>query len=208
MMSTLEHPLVIDYLSRLEASAATLTPDRRAELITDLGEHIEEAIAHTDGSDDAIREVLDRLGAPEEVAGEAGSTPMGGSGTPVQEMISFGFLVAGVLSAITLVFIVVSPIFTIIGLLIAVFSSRWGWQEKVLAFVAYGLLGPLPLIAVNAVPFWVETCTAAGDSTGATSEVCTGGPPDWWPLFIWPALIGIVCLWVYTGIRLYRRAHR
>ncbi len=208
MMSTLEHPLVVDYLSRLEAAASTLTPDRRAELITDIGEHIEEAIAHTDGSDGAVRDVLERLGPPEDVAGEAGSTPTSGSGTPVLEMFSFGFLVAGALLAITLWLAFVSPIFTIIGLLLAVFSRRWGWQEKALAFVAYGLFGPMPLIALNMVPYWVETCTQTGDSTGATSQVCTGGPPDWWPWFIWPALIGIVCLWIYTGVRLYRRAHR
>lgn len=208
MMSTLDHPLVLDYLSRLEAAAVTLTPDRRAELITDLGEHIEEAVAHTDRSDGAIRDVLRRLGPPEDVAREAGSTPASGSvKAPVLEMISFGFLVVGVLLAITLVFAFVSPIFTIVGLLLAVFSRRWGWLDKVLAFVAYGLLGPLVLVIMFGLPFWVETCTSTGDAAGTITEQCTGGPPTWWPWFIWPVLIGIVILWIYTGIRLYRRAH-
>ena len=103
-------------------------------------------------------------------------------------------------------FAFISPDFTIIGLLLAVFSQRWGGLDKILAFVAYALLGPLPLIIMSGLPFWVEECTVSGDSSGTTTEVCTGGPPDWWPWFIWPAVIGIVCLWIYTGIRLYRRA--
>lgn len=60
--------LVADYLSRLERAAAGLPPDRRAELLEEIGEHISSA---QPGDEAAARTLLDRLGEPEEIVAVA-----------------------------------------------------------------------------------------------------------------------------------------
>ncbi len=68
--------LVSDYLGRLERAAQPLPADRRrGELIAEVHEHIESALAEAGSRDEVTaRNVLERLGAPEEiVAAETGS---------------------------------------------------------------------------------------------------------------------------------------
>lgn len=66
--------LVDEYLRRLERAADRLAPARRGELVGDVKEHIEAALAG-DHDELTVRNVLDRLGTPEEiVAAEARPT--------------------------------------------------------------------------------------------------------------------------------------
>ena len=66
--------LVSDYLGRLERAAQPLPADRRGELIAEVHDHIESALAEAGSRDEVTaRNVLERLGAPEEiVAAETG----------------------------------------------------------------------------------------------------------------------------------------
>ena len=66
--------LVRDYLGRLETVSASLPVERHGELLAELREHIELALAEAGSSDEAtIRNVLQRLGSPDEiVAAELG----------------------------------------------------------------------------------------------------------------------------------------
>ncbi|HSI92579.1 MAG TPA: hypothetical protein VK925_03720 [Jiangellaceae bacterium] len=60
--------LVADYLARLDRAAATLPPDRRAELLHEIRDHIEVARAAGAAADEAaVRTMLDRLGEPDEI---------------------------------------------------------------------------------------------------------------------------------------------
>ncbi|MCD6639435.1 MAG: hypothetical protein LT071_05925, partial [Nocardioides sp.] len=155
MMSTLQHPLVLDYLTRLEAAAVSLPPDARAELVTDLGAHIEEAASHTDGSDDSIRAVLDRLGPPEEAAREAGATAGGPAptalppapGAATLEMWALALLVGSVVMCVSIVLIPLAPLALITGLVLLFVSQRWSLRDKLLGLAAYGIGGPLALVA-------------------------------------------------------------
>jgi uncharacterized membrane protein len=75
--------LVEDYLRRLEAAAiaAGLPPDRRAELVAEIREHVREALPDDDSDETAVRNVLERLGPPEDIAAdaaEAGPAPRRG----------------------------------------------------------------------------------------------------------------------------------
>jgi hypothetical protein len=64
--------LVEDYLRRLDTAASSLPPDRRAELVTEIREHIQEGLRHTGATDEvAVRNLLERLGPPEEIVAEA-----------------------------------------------------------------------------------------------------------------------------------------
>jgi uncharacterized membrane protein len=64
-------PLVDDYLRRLEAAAADLPRERRAELVGEIEEHVEAALGESAGDETAVRNVLERLGSPEEIAAAA-----------------------------------------------------------------------------------------------------------------------------------------
>ena len=68
--------LVDDYLSRLEAAAAHPQRSRRAELIAEIREHIEAALREEDAAGEvAVRNVLERLGPPEEIVEAAEPAP-------------------------------------------------------------------------------------------------------------------------------------
>lgn len=71
-MSAHTDALVEDYLRRLDAAAAGLPADRRAELVTEIREHLEEGLRQS-GTDDelSVRNLLERLGSPEEIVSEA-----------------------------------------------------------------------------------------------------------------------------------------
>ena len=60
--------LVSEYMGRLEAAAQPLPADRRGELIAEVHDHIETALAEAGSRDEVTaRNVLERLGAPEEI---------------------------------------------------------------------------------------------------------------------------------------------
>ena len=68
--------LVEDYLRRLDAAASTLPADRRAELVSEIRDHLQEG-RRTSGADDevSVRNLLERLGAPEAIVAEAADSP-------------------------------------------------------------------------------------------------------------------------------------
>src|SRR5271154_21575 len=69
-----DHPLVQDYLRRLDLALAGVPQPEAAELRDQIAAHLDEAL--TPSSDDrTVAEVLDRLGPPEEIADEMGYPP-------------------------------------------------------------------------------------------------------------------------------------
>ena len=67
-------PLVDDYLRRLEAAASVLPADRREELLSEICDHLQEALLRTPAGDPvAVRNLLERLGTPEEIVAAADS---------------------------------------------------------------------------------------------------------------------------------------
>jgi len=66
MSSRTVHPLAEDYLRRLQQAARRLPADRRAELESEIEEHLAEAIA-PGASDEQALEVIERLGPPGEI---------------------------------------------------------------------------------------------------------------------------------------------
>ncbi|RPK48800.1 hypothetical protein EES39_08965 [Streptomyces sp. ADI92-24] len=63
-----DETLVQDYLAAVERETSTLPPEARQELIADLGEHIEVALAERPGS---TREILREVGDPRVIAATA-----------------------------------------------------------------------------------------------------------------------------------------
>ncbi len=72
MSSSLDHPLIRDYLAELEAALAALPPAQAAELREQISAHLEEEL-HPDADDATVADVLARLGPPGELAGAPAS---------------------------------------------------------------------------------------------------------------------------------------
>jgi hypothetical protein len=68
MSSSLDHPLVRDYLAELEAVLAALPPAEAAELREQISAHLDDALP-PDADDETVAGVLARLGPPGELAG-------------------------------------------------------------------------------------------------------------------------------------------
>jgi uncharacterized membrane protein len=79
--------LVAGYLGRLVQAARQLPPDRRAELIDEIADHIEQARAASGASGPGLRDLLQRLGDPEAIA-EAASDSAGDFPGPVAQPAS------------------------------------------------------------------------------------------------------------------------
>lgn len=99
--------LVNDYLNRLETAAAAMPGDRRVELVADVRAHIDASLAEAGRSDEAtVRNILDRLGSPEEIvateAGRIGEVP-GGSNQRLTHGVSANASRWGAIEVVALV---------------------------------------------------------------------------------------------------------
>ncbi|MDP9222168.1 MAG: hypothetical protein M3P23_16755 [Actinomycetota bacterium] len=165
-MTGLQHPLVQDYLASLDRAGAGLPPEIRAELVADLAAHLDSALGPT-STDADVRNALQELGAPEDVAAAAydglgpaatatqtagapygapmsapGATPVAAAGPwgPV-EIIAVVGLTAG-----TFLVPFVGPL---VGIVMAWVSERWTKREKIIATVL--CLAPVLVLAIGGI---------------------------------------------------------
>ncbi|MEO8208084.1 MAG: hypothetical protein ABI598_03535 [Chloroflexota bacterium] len=139
-------PLVRDYLGRLEAAAWMLPGDRRRELGEEVHEHIDAALAAAGRQDEvAVRNVLERLGRPEEIiAAEVGP---GGPPNPTQapDPADPARRSMGGVEIIALLLLTIGAIFLpligpLIGLVFVWSSSYWTRNQKLVATVIVAVL--------------------------------------------------------------------
>src|SRR3954466_4301079 len=144
-------PLVDDYLRRLEAAAGELPHGRRVELVTEIEEHIEAAL-HEGGAGDeaAVRNVLERLGAPEEIAAEAGA------GTPAPAR---GRLETAAMGVLALSF-VLPFVGYLIGAGLVLASRAWNGHDKAIAL----LIPPFVVVVGGLVVLAGAASVAEGES--------------------------------------------
>jgi uncharacterized membrane protein len=152
-------PLVDAYLSRLETAAAALPFDRRADFVAEIRAHIEDALGEAGTSDEVtVRNVLERLGPPVEIAAAIGSiqvevpqTAQGQLETVAVVVLAFG----GLLPVVG----------WLVGLLLVLASDFWSSRDKTIGL----LLGLLPGVAFLFVRFFVSddavTRQPSADST-------------------------------------------
>jgi Domain of unknown function (DUF4190) len=107
-------PLVDDYLRRLDAAAAALPTHRRDELISEIRDHLQEALRRSPTSDEvAVRNLLERLGPPEEIVNAASDSTAPDqlvapyretNGSAIVSVLLGVFWLAGIGSLLALVF--------------------------------------------------------------------------------------------------------
>ncbi|WP_330334015.1 DUF1700 domain-containing protein [Streptomyces sp. NBC_00536] len=137
MNDTLTHPLVRAFLSEADERSRTLPGDRRRELLADLGEHIEVALAEADPSDEtAVRLVLERLGSPREIVAAALAEEGSGPAGPEPESAARTWVTLGLAAVafpVALVPVVGWPVALIalaVGLIRLGRSAQWARPEK------------------------------------------------------------------------------
>jgi hypothetical protein len=143
-MSPTADQLVSMYLKRLDAELASLPRARRREVVQEISQHIEEARAELTTQNEAeIRNVLDRLGDPAEIAAEAGER----SDVPVRKA---GWEEIGALLMLLVGGLILPVIGWFVGVLLLWVSDAWETRDKVIGtlLVPGGLLTPLGLVLV------------------------------------------------------------
>jgi uncharacterized membrane protein len=146
--------LVRDYIGRLDAAASGLPAERRAELETEVREHIETALEEAGSRDEvAVRNVLDRLGSPGEiVAAEADGDPAGHRGDataqrakPPPASRSWGATEILALLLLTVGAILLPFLGPLLGLIFVWASELWTRNQKLIATAIVLVLLLLPI---------------------------------------------------------------
>jgi hypothetical protein len=181
--SPVDH-VVSDYLNRLDVAARSLRPDRRAELLQEIREHIDAARAAGAAADEAtVRTMLDRLGEPEEIVAAAVEAAPPADPVLVTVRPSTGLELAAVLLLTVGSFIPL--IGWAVGAVLLWASRRWSIREK--------LLGTLVVPGGPGMALWPglfspgQTCTERQGSDGEAAIECTGFSLSPWigvPLFL------------------------
>ena len=148
--------LVRDYLGRLEAAAGLLAVERRAELVAEVREHIETALAEVGRRDEmTVRNVLERLGPPEEIVAAEGE-PVAGAPSPAAAQPP-GAIAArppwGAVEILALLLLTVGAVLLpfvgpLAGLALVWASPRWTRRQKLVVTAIVVALLALPLLAL------------------------------------------------------------
>jgi hypothetical protein len=119
MTTTETDPLVRDYMRRLETAASRLPRERRKELIDEIREHLDAALADAAPDDEiAVRNALERLGSPEEIV-QAAADP---APPPVR---------SGWLEIAAVVLLILPGVGWFAGMAPVALSRVWSAREKV-----------------------------------------------------------------------------
>ncbi len=170
----MNHPLIVDYLARLDRAAAALPPDRRGELLEGITEHISSAGAADEAE---VRTLLDRLGEPAEIVAAAREDLPGATwGPPALIPVPRG--TGHELAAVLM--LTVGSLLPVVGWLVGVVllwtSSLWRTREKVFGTLVVPLGPGGFLFAAAFLPGagGVQYCES---STGASAIVGEPGAP-------------------------------
>lgn len=176
--------LVVDYLDRLESELAGIPRAGRREVLDGIEAHIQESLAELDPNDEAgVRNVLDRIGEPAEIAAEArerfGVRRVKTSWREICALILLpfgGFLfVFGWFAGVVLLWV----------------SDAWTARDKVIGTLVIpgGLLLPWILLAVVGTSSG-SICAPPGPPGRLHTCTSTGGGTE-----VWAAVL-VVCLLV------------
>ncbi|MCO6009231.1 hypothetical protein NE236_30100 [Actinoallomurus purpureus] len=180
---TVTDTLIEEYLGRLETAARALPPDRRAELLAEIREHIDTVLAQSADRDEAtVRTVLDRLGSPDEIVHEAGvglpeaSPAREWAATPEQAppRARVGALEIAAVILLLIGGVVLPVIGWIVGAVLLWASGRWTLRDKLIGTLVFpgGLAIPAYYLffwSASSVCSGPADCESTGTSAGAAA---------------------------------------
>lgn len=182
MVVGLDHPLVADYLRRLEEAARGLPAGRRSELVDEIRGHVTEALAATEDDEPGVRSVLDRVGSPEDiVAAERellAAEPPGQPGAPdpwpswgppapqaavplARPSSLWGPVEVIAVVGLTIGSFVVPILGPLVGLVCAWASQQWSRREKIIATL-WAALTPLVIVVAGVGVFAARVGVESG----------------------------------------------
>ncbi|MER7582616.1 hypothetical protein [Kitasatospora sp. NPDC097691] len=174
MNNATEHPLVRAHLDAVERFIAPLPAERRRELLADLREHVEVALAESDAADEgAIRHVLEQLGSPRRIADAALAEDGRALPEPETSRRTTTTLVLAVLAMPLLLVPVLGPGLALVSAVVAAVrvakSPQWTGREKKQATLL--LLSPIVLTPLAAV----AVASSAGLTPAGVLGACAIG---------------------------------
>jgi uncharacterized membrane protein len=203
MNTAARHPLVEDYLVRLQAEAARLPADQARELVADIDEHLQTALSQ-DASEAEVRNVLERLGTPDELVAEAGGAPTTTT-VPHRSFASpTGAILCLVLAEVLSLLLPLSVPLWILGLVMMARATVFTEREKWLGFLGLGSGFPLAFVLIGASLVTVTSCSQVTENGQVVSDSCSGVDPV--TVVAWVLTIGYVALQAFTIWRLTRSA--
>ncbi|HUY74296.1 MAG TPA: hypothetical protein VMW11_07275 [Candidatus Dormibacteraeota bacterium] len=214
MSTPLADRLVSDYLQRLDAALAGVSPDRRDEIVGEIRSHIQEQRgALPDETDADVYNLLERVGEPYALAAAARSE----SSAPLEPVSARSRV-----GAVEILALVLTPLIWPVGVILLWTSSAWNTRDKLIATLVPpgGYLGLLVAFSIlEFAAFSSVTVSSCGgsitDSHGnVINQACTGPapPPGWEQALITIAAVGVavilLLLPVLVGIYMARRLAR
>jgi uncharacterized membrane protein len=187
---------VESYLKRLDRSMRNLPPARRDEILDEVAEHIDESLAEIESPTEAdVRNVLDRVGDPEEIAAEArqrfGIQPAQRRGTDIAAiplLLLGGFTVVG----------------WFIGLVLLWISDVWTVRDKVIGtlIIPGGLAVSLGFVFLMPAP--AVKCPVTQSAVSCVNGSAPLGPVETGLLLL--LAIAPILTALYLGFRLAKRS--
>jgi uncharacterized membrane protein len=175
---TVTDTLIEEYLGRLETAARALPPDRRAELLAEIREHIDTVLAQSADRDEAtVRTVLDRLGSPDEIVQEAGvglpkaSPAREWAATQAPSRARVGALEIAAVILLLIGGVVLPVLGWVVGAVLLWASGRWTLRDKLIGTLVFpgGLAIPVYYLffwGASSVCGGMADCESTGTSAG------------------------------------------
>jgi len=205
MTTAARHPLVEDYLRRLSSEAARLPVDQSRELVADIDEHLLAALPG-DASEAEVRNVLERLGTPDELVSAAGATLPPPAAAPRRFASPGGAIGCLVVAEVLFITGPLALVVWVVGLVMMARASVWTDREKWRGFLAVGSGFPVVVLLFFASTMVATTCESWSSSDGTSGTTCGG--TNWVAIVAWSLTLAYLALQVFTIWGLVRSARR
>jgi uncharacterized membrane protein len=163
-----EHPLVTSYLDRLQRQAAALPEFRRVELVEEIRSHLEVSLPEP-ASESQIRNMLDRLGTPEEIVNAELDDPQVST---VQQAAREPLRKRDVAGLVLLLFggAAVPPVGYLVGTALVGTSRRWPGPVRALLVGLPCLLALAQVVGFIRDDRWYSLADLASDPRGLVND--------------------------------------